>query len=522
MRVRNIFRQKGFFMLLMTGFAALLFGTAAAGRVYAGGDGESVRIRYVIAGAPFSVYRVGTLSGGNVIPADGFESYPVHLGDFSTMSLTAAAETYAAYAVRDHITPRVEGTTGEAGTLRIDGLPDGLYLIDGAAMEKDGNIYTPEPVLVPLSGAAQPGGGIPETVIKYSVKNVPKNPHGSGSPGGGGTPETVSPHYSGTIDLSLTVRKIWEDDGDTAKRPAKIRADLLKDGEKIAEAILSAENGWTYTFRHMDPAADYRIAEEVPDGYTVSAVRDGTTFFITNYSGTYPNGRASLRFLSGNLKQPKTSGRLPQTGQPWRRIGILAVIGAAFFALAGVGTLGNIRESRICGIAAGKEAEKAEKAIRSRREEIRAGEQDGRLPDYQVNPRIEMPVFSVDGDPCVGVLDIPSEGIYLPVGAETEEDVLKMHPCRYAGTAYLENLVICGHNYRSQFGAVKRLPEGTLVRFTDGDGNVFHYEIAAAEILRPEETEKAEHSGYPLSLITCTAGGDRRYVIRCRKKNEEP
>ncbi|MCI6909376.1 MAG: sortase, partial [Clostridiales bacterium] len=74
------------------------------------------------------------------------------------------------------------------------------------------------------------------------------------------------------------------------------------------------------------------------------------------------------------------------------------------------------------------------------------------IPDYVLNPAMEMPETAVDGASYIGVLRIPALGLSLPVIGEWSDDGAKLAPCRYAGSAYTDDLVIAGHNYRTHFG----------------------------------------------------------------------
>ncbi|MDY2982843.1 MAG: sortase [Eubacteriales bacterium] len=80
---------------------------------------------------------------------------------------------------------------------------------------------------------------------------------------------------------------------------------------------------------------------------------------------------------------------------------------------------------------------------------------------------------------------------------------LKSAPCRYRGSTYLDTLILCGHNYRSHFGKLKKLREGDEVSFTDMDGNVFLYEVALVETLMPAAIEEMESGGWALTMFNC-------------------
>ena len=147
-----------------------------------------------------------------------------------------------------------------------------------------------------------------------------------------------------------------------------------------------------------------------------------------------------------------------------------------------------------------------------------AEESDGQIPDYQLNPEMEMPevrLEELDGAACIGVLEIPEIDLKLPVLSEWSYPLLKKAPCRYSGSAYLDNLVIAAHNYRTHFGKLKELDVGTEVIFTDAAENRFEYKVAAVEALTPQSVEDMTSGEWALSLFTCTLDGKNRVTVRC-------
>ena len=137
------------------------------------------------------------------------------------------------------------------------------------------------------------------------------------------------------------------------------------------------------------------------------------------------------------------------------------------------------------------------------------------IPDYILNPNMDMPVQKLDGDEYIGVLEIPMFGLSLPVASTWSYPKLRKTPCRYDGTAYQGNLIISAHNYDSHFGKLKNLPEGELVTFTDVDGNVFRYEVSSRETIMPEDIEGMMSGDWDLTMFTCTYGGQQRVTVRC-------
>ena len=147
-----------------------------------------------------------------------------------------------------------------------------------------------------------------------------------------------------------------------------------------------------------------------------------------------------------------------------------------------------------------------------------AEESDGQIPDYQLNPEMEMPkvmLEELDGAACIGVLEIPKIDLKLPVLNEWSYPLLKKAPCRYSGSAYLDNLVIAAHNYRTHFGKLKELEMGDEVLFTDAAGNRFEYKVAVVEALTPQSVEDMTSGEWALSLFTCTLDGKNRVTVRC-------
>ena len=142
-------------------------------------------------------------------------------------------------------------------------------------------------------------------------------------------------------------------------------------------------------------------------------------------------------------------------------------------------------------------------------------------PSYVLDPTRDMPVKEVDGRTYVGVLDIPSLGRSFPVQSEWSYSHLKATPCRYAGSVYLDTMVICAHNYAGHFSTIKNLRIGDTVTFTDIDGNVFNYRVLELITLRPNQHEDmVSGDDWDLTLFTCTVGGRSRIAVRCERVEE--
>ena len=169
------------------------------------------------------------------------------------------------------------------------------------------------------------------------------------------------------------------------------------------------------------------------------------------------------------------------------------------------------------------ELEEAEEKAKISLPALPSGEslEEAYIPDYILNPEMEMPAEEIDGQKYIGVLRIPALSLELPVISEWSYPSLQIAPCRYAGSAYLNNMVIAAHNYYSHFGYLKNLSQGDEVIFTDMDGNVFRYEVAELETLSPFAIEEMTGGDWDLTLFTCTVGGQSRVTVRCEITENE-
>lgn len=142
-------------------------------------------------------------------------------------------------------------------------------------------------------------------------------------------------------------------------------------------------------------------------------------------------------------------------------------------------------------------------------------------PDYIDNPDMEMPIKTIDNNDYIGKISFPRLELELPVISEWSYPNLRVAPCRYSGSVYLDNMVIAGHNYSSFFGPLRNMEIGDEVIFTDSDGNVFKYEVSDIQVLRPTAVENMITGDWDLTIFTCTIGGRTRLALRCDRLEGE-
>ena len=162
------------------------------------------------------------------------------------------------------------------------------------------------------------------------------------------------------------------------------------------------------------------------------------------------------------------------------------------------------------------EADRTLQYVYGKIQEVTDDTEQPEIPDYLIDPNMEMPTVEENGYLYIGVLSIPKLELMLPVMDSWSYPQLKLAPCRYAGSAYLNNMVIAAHNYDSHFGRLNTLEQGDTIIFTDIANNQFHYTVAELDTLQPTAVEEMKSSGWDLSLFTCIPSGLARTTVRCR------
>lgn len=140
----------------------------------------------------------------------------------------------------------------------------------------------------------------------------------------------------------------------------------------------------------------------------------------------------------------------------------------------------------------------------------------GSIPDYVLNPDMDMPEVDVDGISCIGTLEIPRLDLNLCVTSTFSDENMKQLPCRYYGSIYKNNMVIVAHNYWFHFGRLNTLKSGDEIIFTDVSGNCFKYSVDAMDVVGPESVAEVTNGKWPLTLVTCTLDSQNRVVVRCK------
>ena len=137
------------------------------------------------------------------------------------------------------------------------------------------------------------------------------------------------------------------------------------------------------------------------------------------------------------------------------------------------------------------------------------------LPDSEFQTMEEV---IIDGNGYIGYIIIPDLDLELPVMSNWDMKKLKISPCRYAGSLVSNDLVIMAHNYKSHFGKLSQLSEGSEVCLTDMNGRAWKYRVVVIDILSADAIEEMVAGDYDLTLFTCASNRSSRVTVRCNKE----
>ncbi|MCH3972547.1 MAG: Cna B-type domain-containing protein [Oscillospiraceae bacterium] len=293
-------KRKHRLFILATGVLyALLICLMPVQAAAAAGTSLNLTYRYenaAVGSVPVRAYRVATAAGTTYTYTPEMQKY----SDISAVKLSGltlksewsnAANTLAGEIAAKKLSPTVNKTTDEQGNLNFSDLQQGVYLIVSDAVTVDKTIYRFSPFLVIIGSDA-----------------ITAQPKGEAT-----TPSTESTAYK--------VVKRWADTGKESNRPQSVTVDILKNGQTYTTQTLSSANNWSYSWTAPKDGSTWQIAEtNIAASYQVSVAQAGTAFTITNSIPTVP-------------ATTNPSGKLPQTGQLWWPVPLLACGGLVLFAI---------------------------------------------------------------------------------------------------------------------------------------------------------------------------------------------
>ena len=102
-------------------------------------------------------------------------------------------------------------------------------------------------------------------------------------------PKTTAMSTQRRVETTVTVTKVWNDDGQNRPESVKIN---LKNEDGIYDTItLTAAGNWEYEWENLPRNKTWSVEEvNVPEGYTVTYKNDGNDFTVTNTSKLVQTG----------------------------------------------------------------------------------------------------------------------------------------------------------------------------------------------------------------------------------------
>ena len=123
----------------------------------------------------------------------------------------------------------------------------------------------------------------------------------------------------------------------------------------------------------------------------------------------------------------------------------------------------------------------------------------------------------------IGIIEIPKINISYPILSESNDELLKIAPCRISGPIPNEdgNLCIAGHNYDNYkfFSKISSLENGDEIIIYDLYNNKLSYYVfnnyeVLENNLSPLET--SDNNSKQITLITCNNLNSNRIIIEAK------
>lgn len=317
------------------------------------GEPCSLTLNFRDPGVTFHLYRVASVSADvryTLLPTFSSDRYFPQVMDFNKVTKSSQwadlASTLRPYLER-YYSPMRTATTNRNGVAAFDDLPVGLYLVTGdpyTITKSNGEVWDCQPstYFVCLPYWTDQSGRGEEWVYDLVVSGAKKD---------------ELPHEN----VSRRVIKIWS--AGTRREPVTV--ELLRNGKVVDTVELSSRNNWRYEWTDLEPGYRWEVLER-SGSYRVSISQTGGTYRIVNSSVTPPQTDRDddpPRTTTTPPPQPDVFledpdvplderpdldpdhdpdeielddedvplARLPQTGQLWWPVPLLALAGMCLF-----------------------------------------------------------------------------------------------------------------------------------------------------------------------------------------------
>ncbi len=236
-----------------------------------------------INGVTVKLCQVAELNNSGYYPTSAFEGSGISVSGLINSPDESSAKSVTEYIKNNQID--VLSAVSDNGKTTFSNLDLGIWVV--FCDEDSEYLFNPYIVFLPYESGGK---------LYYEVSSTPKI-------------EDSKPN-----EISIYVIKKWNDNNNAAKkRPDSVKVELLNGLKVVSTAELSELNGWSHTFTGILNDGNYSVRENAVANYK------------SNYSGDATNGFVVTNTYNGE--------KLPQTGQYWWPIILIAVAGVGFIAL---------------------------------------------------------------------------------------------------------------------------------------------------------------------------------------------
>ena len=217
------------------------------------------------AGVSVELYRIADVSADfQYTLTEAFQNSRLTLNGVQTVGeWNVIRATLESYIQGNRIQEDAQGESDRTGNVRFDGLKPGLYLAIPEPVIEDDLTCIFDSALVALPGLGEDG------LWQYRVEVTAKS--------------EILPPVKPNETTEFRVLKLWKGDDHGTHRPRSIQVEIFRNGESYDTVILSEKNNWSYSWSAPADGAKWMVIErDIPEGYTVSVEKRGTTFVITN------------------------------------------------------------------------------------------------------------------------------------------------------------------------------------------------------------------------------------------------
>lgn len=209
-----------------------------------------------VKGLKWNLYRIGSFDGEKITLEGEFAKLPVDMSDLSASGLADAASTLREFAFVYKYKTIDTGNSKNDGSVELKYDEAGVYLI-AAKNGINGEVtYIPTPAIFVLDPEKEP-----EKVIYPKIKQIAV--------------------LTGEIER-FQLLKIWENEENLPTKPNEITVDIYRDHSFYDSVTLSEANNWSYSWEEEMGSEWSMIERQIPNGCTVVYRKDGRQYIVVN------------------------------------------------------------------------------------------------------------------------------------------------------------------------------------------------------------------------------------------------